>query len=102
MPEATVRREGFMVIAVLLIILLHVSAIVVSFTAPKDRRVLWWFHIPALAVAWLAYIAYETIYIPRNCPGDCNIRVDLVVIYPYLLFVTVAALAYFARRSARK
>jgi FtsH-binding integral membrane protein len=91
-----------MVIAVLLVILLHVSAIVISFTAPKDRRVSRWFYAPALAIVWLAYIAYETMYIPRHCPGECNIRVDLVVIYPYLLFVTISALVYFARRTARK
>ena len=91
-----------MVVVVLLIILLHVSAIVISFTTPKDPRVLWWFHAPALVIVWLAYIAYEALYIPRNCPGECNIRVDLVVIYPYLLFVTIAALAYCARRSPRK
>jgi hypothetical protein len=87
------------IVVVLLLILLHVSAIVISFTAPKDRRVLWGFHAPALAIVWLAYIAYETIYIPRNCPGECNIRVDLVVIYPYLLFVTICAVVYFARRG---
>jgi hypothetical protein len=91
-----------MVIAVLLVILLHVSVIVVSFTLPKERRMLWWFHVPSLVIVWLAYVAYEGIYIPRNCPGECNIRVDLVVIYPYLLFVTISALVYFARRTARK
>lgn len=91
-----------MIVVVLLIILLHLSAIVISFTTPKDQRVLWWFHAPAAVIVWLAYLAYEAIYIPRNCPGECNIRVDLVVIYPYLLFVTICALVYFARRSPRK
>jgi hypothetical protein len=90
------------IVIVLLIVLLHLSAIVISFTTPKDLRVLRWFHAPALVIVWLAYIAYEAIYIPRNCPGECNIRVDLVVIYPYLLFVTICAVVYFARRSPPK
>ena len=50
----------------------------------------------ALAVAaslWALYIPYEYLMYRRVlCSGDCNIRVDLLVIYPALLSVTFAAL----------
>lgn len=49
----------------------------------------------ALAIAgslWLLYAFYEyLIYIRALCSGECNIRVDLLVIYPVLLIVTLAA-----------
>ena len=91
-----------MFLVVVLIMLVHIGAMVASFTTPKDRRVSLWFYWPSLVIAWLSYIAYETIYIPRYCPGECNIRVDLLLIYPYLLLVTISALVYFARRSPSK
>ena len=86
---------------VVAIVVLQACAIVFSFTVPKDRRVSRWFYGPSLVIAWLSYLAYESIYIPRHCTGECNIRVDLLVIYPYLVLVTACALAYFARRSPR-
>jgi len=82
-----------------LIVLVQACAFVVSFTVPKDRRVVRWFYVPSLALAWVGYFAYETFYIPRYCSGDCNIRVDLLVIYPYLALVTVGAIAYLARQN---
>lgn len=85
-----------------MLMLAQVLAMVLSFTVPKDNRVSRWLYVPSLLVAWVGYIGYETIYIPRNCTGECNIRVDLLVIYPYLAFVTICAIAYFARRSAAK
>jgi hypothetical protein len=49
----------------------------------------------ALAVAgglWLLYALYEYLMYRRIlCSGDCNIRVDLLVIYPMLLSITLAA-----------
>ena len=73
---------------------------VFSFTMPKDSRVSWFFYLPSVLIAWAGYAAYEGIYIPRNCTGECNIRVDLLLIYPYLAFVTICAIAYFARKNA--
>jgi hypothetical protein len=32
------------------------------------------------------------------CSGECNIRVDLVVIYPVLFVISLVALIVFARR----
>lgn len=87
--------------AVALILFAQACAIVLSFTLPKDRRVSRWFYIPSLAVAWVGYLAYEKLYIPRNCTGDCAIRVDLLLIYPYLALLTASGIAYFARRNVR-
>jgi len=44
------------------------------------------------AAAWLLYAAYETAMARRIlCSGDCNIRVDLLLVYPILLMLSVAA-----------
>jgi hypothetical protein len=56
---------------------------------------------PASAVAgvvWLLYGAYETAMRLRwLCTGECNIRVDLLLIYPVLLVMSAFALVGFAR-----
>jgi hypothetical protein len=54
-----------------------------------------WFHTrgvtPVIAAAlWLAYPPYEYWYQSR-CTGECNIRVDLVLIAPVLLVVSILA-----------
>jgi len=41
---------------------------------------------------WLIYGGYEYLMHTRVlCSGECNIRVDLLVIYPFLLLVSLAA-----------
>jgi len=35
------------------------------------------------------------------CSGDCNIRLDLMVLYPALLIISVVGLAVFARARVR-
>jgi hypothetical protein len=82
---------------VVMVVLMQVCVMVVSFTFAKNSRVSWGLYAPSLVLAWVGYLAYENIYIPRNCTGECNIRVDLLLIYPYLAFVTTCAIAYFAR-----
>jgi flagellar biosynthesis protein FliQ len=43
-----------------------------------------------VGVIWLLYAAYETAMRLRwLCTGECNIRVDLLLIYPLLLAMTV-------------
>jgi hypothetical protein len=43
-------------------------------------------------IAWLAYAAYETAMHQRwLCTGECNIRVDLILIFPFLLLISAAA-----------
>ena len=52
-------------------------------------------------VLWAAFPFYN-FWILENCPGDCNIRVDLVVIVPILLIVSVVALGSVIRRAWKK
>jgi hypothetical protein len=45
-----------------------------------------------VGVVWLLYALYETAMQQRwLCTGECNIRIDLLVIYPVLLIALVAA-----------
>ena len=92
--------------ATVLVLMLVMTNGVVSlrlFTFPKRMAVFHWFSLPSLLVAWIGHIAYEGVYIPRNCTGECNIRVDLLFIYPYLAFVSICTIAYFvmAQRTDR-
>jgi len=51
-------------------------------------------------VIWLAYLAYEILYIPTGCGGHyCDIRVDLLVLWPLLLILTIR---YFKYRKSNK
>jgi hypothetical protein len=55
----------------------------------------------AAGAAWLAYAAYETAMAKRIlCSGECNIRVDLLLIYPALLALSLVA-AFAAFRAGR-
>jgi len=65
-----------------------------------------WFHTggasPAIAtVTWLLYPLYEVWYQSR-CTGECNIRVDLVLIAAFLLVVSVLAVTSLVRGTLRK
>ncbi len=43
-----------------------------------------------LAMVWALYAGYEALMYARIlCTGECNIRVDLLLIYPALLISTV-------------
>ena len=45
------------------------------------------------AALWLLYGVYETLMALRIlCSGECNIRIDLLAIYPLLILVSLAAL----------
>jgi EamA domain-containing membrane protein RarD len=45
------------------------------------------------AVLWLAYAVYEFLMHKRVlCSGECNIRVDLLLIWPILLGMTLSAI----------
>jgi len=47
----------------------------------------------AASCAWLLYGIYEYLMRVRVlCTGECNIRVDLLLIYPGLLMLSIAAL----------
>jgi hypothetical protein len=45
-----------------------------------------------VAVLWSLYAVYEFLMYRRVlCSGECNIRVDLLLIYPLLVFATIWA-----------
>lgn len=73
----------------------------VGWRASRKRRFL------VLALLWLAYSVYEYLMCTRVlCSGECNIRIDLLLIYPALLGSTVwvvlaASVAAFKRRRHR-
>jgi hypothetical protein len=51
-----------------------------------------WIHLSA-ALSWLAYTVWESLLRYGGlCSGECNIRVDLLVIYPLLLAVSLLSL----------
>lgn len=45
----------------------------------------------AASLAWLALPGYE-LWLRKGCSGDCGIRIDLLVVVPVLLALTIAAL----------
>jgi uncharacterized membrane protein len=53
------------------------------------------------ALAWLLYLPYELAMRWRwLCSGECNIRVDLLLIYPLLALLTVIGLVAALRGPA--
>ena len=53
--------------------------------------------ISITASLWLAYLVYEYAIKARLlCSGDCNIRIDLLLMYPVLIAASVASLIAFA------
>jgi len=52
----------------------------------------------ATGLAWLLYAVYETGMKQRWwCSGECNIRIDLLLVYPMLLLLTVLGLVSLIR-----
>ena len=63
----------------------------------RSRLALW------VAAAWLLYFGYETgMKLRLLCSGECNIRIDLLLIYPALLIGSLAALIRTALASWRR
>lgn len=59
--------------------------------------------VAVAAGCWAVYAILEVLNKARiTCSGECNIRVDLLVIYPVLALVSAVALAVFfiPRKSA--
>ncbi|MEK7188144.1 MAG: hypothetical protein AAB691_04860 [Patescibacteria group bacterium] len=49
--------------------------------------------IGATAFLWALYAFYETLNLMRiTCSGECNIRIDLILMYPILLLMTISSL----------
>jgi hypothetical protein len=53
--------------------------------------------ILVVAILWLGYLPYEYgMKLRLLCSGECDIRVDLLLIYPILILGSVIGLAVFA------
>lgn len=45
------------------------------------------------SILWLLYAIYEELHLLRIlCSGECNIRIDLLVIYPVLFIMSIISL----------
>jgi hypothetical protein len=52
----------------------------------------------ATGIAWLLYAVYETGMKQRWwCSGECNIRIDLLLVYPMLLVLTAVGMVNLLR-----
>lgn len=75
-----------------------VPAVLFGVLAVRTRRRRLWI----ASIMWLLYAAYEAGMQRRIlCSGECNIRIDLLIVSPVLLVLSIAALvaAFTARRS---
>lgn len=55
------------------------------------------------AALWLTYSGYEGLMYARVlCTGECNIRVDLLLIYPLLLLFSLLPFVFFFIKRRRK
>jgi hypothetical protein len=55
------------------------------------------------SVLWILYAGYEALMKLRFlCSGECNIRVDLLVLYPALFLVSLAAIIEFLLHRKRE
>jgi hypothetical protein len=55
------------------------------------------------ALLWLAYVPYEYgMKLRLLCSGECNIRVDLLLIYPVLVVLTLVSLVVFATTTRKR
>ena len=55
------------------------------------------------ALCWLLYAGYESLMKARVlCSGECNIRVDLLLIYPVLTILTLWSLVATLRAAAAR
>lgn len=71
-------------------------AIIFAFMFVKRKRGI----ILAASLAWLAYFPYEQAMKLRIlCSGECNIRVDLLLFYPLLAFISVLAIIAYAKST---
>jgi hypothetical protein len=49
--------------------------------------------VRGVGAAWAAYAAMEFgNYMRWTCSGDCNIRIDLLLIYPVLILLSITAI----------
>ena len=54
-------------------------------------------------ISWLAYVPYEYgMKLRLLCSGECNIRVDLLLIYTLLAALSLVSLVVFTRNRPKK
>jgi len=85
---------------------LRIMAILIEYPwlALAPAALFFWLHsvfkarlILVTAIAWLAYVPYEYgMKLRLLCSGECNIRVDLLLIYALLAGLSLASLVVFA------
>lgn len=52
--------------------------------------------------AWIFYSVYEYLMYTRVlCSGECNIRIDLLFIYPFLLLLSMGTTLLYYRKKAK-
>jgi len=66
---------------------------------------LWWWSrsktAAAAAIVWAGYAGYEYLMFARIlCTGECNIRIDLLLIYPLLFLISLLAVILGIRARA--
>ena len=70
---------------------------IVAYEMTKRRLVFW------TGVIWILYGLYEYGMKRRwLCSGECNIRVDLLLLYPVLVLLTVVAAVVAIRAALRR
>ena len=62
----------------------------IFFTFSRSAKPRW---VIGISVAWFVYGVYEYLMHYRVlCSGECNIRIDLLLLYPILLILSIVAL----------
>lgn len=80
-------RLDFLFRNVLLLLPVVFSALFLQLALRGRRPIAW-----AALVVWLLYTAYEAgMSLRILCSGECNIRVDLLLLYPALLVFSMIA-----------
>lgn len=83
-------RTMGVLIASPLLALAPAALFLVLFAASRGRLVL------VTGLLWLAYMPYEYgMKFRILCSGECNIRVDLLLLYPLLIGLSLVALVVF-------
>lgn len=89
--------ENGLVIEPIPIALLIAVALAIGWRVSSRRGLL------ILAILWAGYAGYEYLMFARIlCSGECNIRIDLLLIYPALLGCTLWVLVAAAVRASKR
>ncbi len=83
-----------MILVIFIAVAIALIALLLRFRRPP--AIYWLFGVSViLALVWNAYIL-------RSCSGDCNIRVDLILVAPVLLLAAMLSIiACFNQRQDR-